>query len=134
MSEVIRGVLPPHWQARWAERWESGPGFTSLLFGVILPAIAIGYELATHACASVFFDPIPTPAHVLLVSLVPLCNFLLWSSLINQRPRRRSLAFANGVAIAIAAVYSIFFVPLLPLAFVGIVYFGLGLLPWSPVF
>ena len=129
MSEIMR----PAWRERWATRWESGPGFTSLLFGVILPAITIGYELATQACASTFFDPIPTPLHLLLVALVPICNFLLWSALTHDNPRRRLLAFANGVAIAIAAVYSVFFLPVLPLATVGILFFGLGLLPWSPV-
>lgn len=130
MSKVIR----PSWREGWSERWEAGPGFMSLLFGVILPVIAIGYELATQGCASTFFDPIPSLGHLLLVALVPASNFLLWSSLTDVQPRRRFLAFANGVAIAVAAVYSILFLPVLPLAAIGVVFFGLGLLPWSPVF
>lgn len=130
MSRVIR----PSWRERWAERWEAGPGFMSLLFGVILPVIAIGYELATQGCASIFFDPIPSAGHLLLVAMVPASNLLLWSSLTDVQPRPRFLALANGVAIAISAVYSILFLPVLPLAAIGIVFFGLGLLPWSPVF
>lgn len=130
MSEVTA----PGWRARWVERWRNGPGFMSLLFGVILPMIAIGYEVATQACASMFFDPIPTLPHLLLVSLVPAGNYLLWRSLTRDRPRRRYLVFANGMVIAIAAVYSILFLPLLPYAVIGVVFFGLGLLPWSPVF
>lgn len=122
------------WRARWAERRQAGPGFTSLLFGVILPVATIGYELVTQACASIFFDPLPTLLHVLLVALVPVFNLLLWSSLTHANPRRRYLAFANGVAIAIAAVYSFLFLPVLPLAALGVMFFGLGLLPWSPVF
>lgn len=129
----MSGITWPTWRERWAARWKSGPGFISLLFGVILPVIAIGYELATQGCASIFFDPMPTPLHLLLVSLVPACNLLLWSALTHDKPGRPFLAFANGVAIAIAAVYSIFFLPVLPLATVGILFFGLGLLPWSPL-
>lgn len=130
MSEVISR----DWRARWAERWQQGPGFSSLLFGVILPVITIGFELATQACASTFFDPLPTLLHLLLVSLVPASNYLVWSWLTNDRPLRRYVTFANGAAIAITAVYSFLFLPLLPFAVVGIVFFGLGLLPWSPVF
>lgn len=134
MSEAISGVTPPGWRTRWAERWQTGPGFMSLLFGVLLPVATIGYELATQACASIFFDPIPTLPHLLLVALVPAFNLWLWSSLTRVRPRYRFLPLANGVAIAVAAVYSFLFLPVLPLAAVGVVFFGLGLLPWSPVF
>lgn len=108
MSEVIWLT----WRERWAERWAAGPGFVSLLFSVILPVITIGYEITAHGCASIFFDPIPTPLHLLLVSLVPLCNYLLRSALTHDKPYRRSLAFANGVAITVASVYSVFFLPL----------------------
>lgn len=128
----------PNWleslRAYWAERWQQGPGFLSLLFGVVLPVITIVFEQATQACASTFFDPTPTLLHFVLVSLVPAGNYLLWSSLRNDRGNRRSLAFANGVVIAVASVYSLLFLPLLPLAAIGVVFFGLGLLPWSPVF
>ena len=56
-------VIPPTWRTAWVERWASGPGFISLLFGVLLPLGTLGFELATHACASMLFDPIPTPLH-----------------------------------------------------------------------
>ena len=37
------------------------------LFGIILPAATIAIELYTHMCAEVFFDPLPTFGHALLV-------------------------------------------------------------------
>jgi hypothetical protein len=49
-----------------------------LVFGVALPLITLGIELATGMCAGAFFDPIPTWWHVALVAFVPLANLLLW--------------------------------------------------------
>ncbi len=42
--------------------------------GVVLPVIAIVLEAATGWCASTFFDPLPTPVHLLLACLVPAAN------------------------------------------------------------
>lgn len=122
------------WLAGWAERWRTGPGLPSLLFGVLLPLGTLGFELVTGLCAGELFDPMPTLLHLVLVALVPACNFFVWSSFTRAHTRPRVLAFANGIAIAVAALYSILFLPLLPFAAVAIMYFGLGLLPWSPVF
>jgi len=47
---------------RWAK--------LTLIFGVILPSISILVEATTHICAEVFFDPIPTLWHLLLVVFV----------------------------------------------------------------
>lgn len=127
-------MTPPPWLAGWTMRWRTGPGLPSLLFGVLLPLGTLGFELATQLCATGVFDPIPTLLHVVLVALVPACNFLVWSSFTRLHTRPRVLAFANGIAIAVAAWYSLLFLPLLPIGAVAIVYFGLGLLPWSPVF
>src|SRR5687767_2566378 len=56
------------------------------LFGILLPLFTLGFELVTHACATDFFDPIPTWWHVLLVALVPASNLLVWARL---RPTAR---------------------------------------------
>jgi hypothetical protein len=125
-------MIPAQWLAAWAERWRSGPGLPSLLFGVLLPLGTLGFELVTGLCAGELFDPMPTLLHGVLVALVPACNFFVWSSFTRIETRPGLLAFANGVAIAVAALYSLLFLPLLPVATVGILYFGLGLLPWSP--
>ena len=43
------------------------------------------------------------------------------------------LMVLGGAAIAIGASYALVFLPLLPIALVGIIIVGLGLLPFAPV-
>jgi hypothetical protein len=115
------------------EHKPSPPSGWLLAFGVILPAIVIGIELVTHMCAQSFFDPMPTYWHVAAVAFVPACNLLIWSYLEYQpRWNARWVEFANGAAIAIAALYALLFLPLLPLAILAIVA-GIGLLPLAPL-
>jgi hypothetical protein len=106
----------------------------STIFGVVLPVAVIVTEWLTGLCAQAFFDPIPTMAHVALVSLVPAMNaagiFLL------GRPNRampRWQPFLTGVALAVSAFYALVFLPLMPLAVVAVMFYGLGLLPMGPV-
>ena len=110
------------------------PGVMILLFGVLLPLITLGVELTTGMNAAAFFDPLPSIFHIFLVGLAPLANFAVWLAL-----RRRAcahlgkLALANGCAIGVALFYSILFLPLLPIGAVAVVYFGIGLLPLTPL-
>ena len=109
------------------------PGEWILIFGAICPAVIIGLELISHMCADAFFDPIPTYWHVAAVSLVPASNLLVWYHLQDETRRTTKwFVFANGVAIAIAGFYALLFLPLLPLALVGIIV-GLGLPPLAPL-
>lgn len=110
----------------------SPPGLPLLTFGVILPAAAFLVELATGLCAGAFFDPIPTWGHALAVLAVPAINYLLWTAARRGDPPSPRLMTAVGAAMAIAFVYSLIFLPLLPIAVVGML-IGLGFLPWSPV-
>jgi len=48
------------------------------LFGVCLPLLTLGLELLSGMCASVFFDPIPSIWHVLLVAVVPAATARCW--------------------------------------------------------
>lgn len=52
--------------------------------GIIFPLISLGMELGTGGCASSFFDPIPTWAHVGLVLLMPAAIFFPWMG--RKRP------------------------------------------------
>jgi len=119
-------------------RTPSAPSGWLLAFGVILPAAVIGIELATHMCAQSFFDPMPTYWHVAAVAFVPASNLLIWASLtwcyLEFEPQwsTKWLAFANGAAIAIAALYALLFLPFFPLAILAIVA-GIGLLPLAPL-
>ncbi|MFN0111853.1 MAG: VIT domain-containing protein [Blastocatellia bacterium] len=107
-----------------------GPFF---FFGVAIPASAIFLELLAGVCANMFFDPIPTIWHKLLVCMVPLANFAIWWELKNDdaeySPR---LAAASGLAIGVSAFYALLFVPLIPFAAIGIIVLGIGILGLSP--
>jgi hypothetical protein len=105
-----------------------------LFAGVILPAIAATVEAATHICARVFFDPIPTGWHMLLVLLVPLAQLQVWFAIRRNDPDSLTLAgFANAVAIVISLSYSFLCLPLLPFAALTLL-ITLGLLPLAPFF
>jgi hypothetical protein len=109
------------------------PGAWIVVFAVIYPAGVIAIELTAKLCASTLFDPMPTAWHILVVSFVPAGNLLVFRHLRSEAPRHSAwFAFVNGAAIAIAALYALLFLPVLPLAAVGIP-FGIGLLPFAPL-
>lgn len=111
----------------------STPGGFALFVGTIFPAGVIVLELLTGLCAGAFFDPLPTWGHVLLVVAVPVINFFLWQAAQHDDAPRPALLVLGGGAIAIGAGYALVFLPLLPFAFVGILFLGVGLLPFAPV-
>ena len=103
------------------------------VFGVVLPVITLLVELATGFCASVFFNPLPTFWHVLLVALVPGINLAAWVALVKFDDRRLALlGWLNGVAIVIASYYSILYLPLL-LPGIFATLFAIGLFPLTPL-
>ena len=105
----------------------------AFLGGVVLPFATIAIEWSTGMCAQAFFNPIPTLWHVLLASLAPLGNLLVW-----WRPRRwpwtqpKVLAAANACAMAVSFYYAVRFLPVFPLALIGLI-FGIGVLPLAPL-
>jgi hypothetical protein len=109
------------------------PGLGTVFFGVIYPATVIAIELATRICAEALFDPMPTYWHTLAISLVPAGNLLLWARLRDPAPMAlASLAFTNGAVSAIAGLYALLFLPLLPIAILAAA-IGIGLLPLAPL-
>lgn len=105
-----------------------------LVAGVILPAIAITVEATTNVCAHMFFDPIPTGWHLLLVILVPLTQLQVWFAIRRNDPSRLSIAAAgNAVAIGVSLFYSFIYLPLLPFAALTLL-IALGFLPLAPFF
>ena len=102
--------------------------------GVIMPAISITVEASTHICAEVFFDPIPSTWHLLLVIFVPLAQLQVWFAIRRGTPDRLRLAgFINAVVIGISIFYTIVYLPILPLALLTVI-IGLGFLPLAPYF
>src|SRR5688500_6147576 len=86
-------------QTRPAARAVGGLGLAALLLtGVIWPAVTVAVESVTRMCANQFFDPIPTPGHLLLALLVPLANLTLIVALARGVTRPRwGLGVLNGV-------------------------------------
>jgi hypothetical protein len=106
----------------------------ALFGGILLPAVSLIIETVGHLCAESFFDPIPTMWHVLLVAFVPLANLQVWLA-VRQGSTERPLllGLANALAIGISIFYTIVFLPVLPVAFVALIMFGLGALPMTPL-
>jgi hypothetical protein len=105
----------------------------ALLFGVLLPAGTILFEVFTGISASVLFDPIPTWFQVVAVALVPLANFWLWLAMSFGKGRfPLFLGWLAGAAAGVAAFYAILYLPFTPFGVMGIIVFGAGLIPLSP--
>ncbi|MBB5019048.1 hypothetical protein HNQ59_002346 [Chitinivorax tropicus] len=103
--------------------------------GFLLPLVTLLIEATTHMCRDTFFDPIPTPLHMLLVAIVPISNGLvLFSSEAWRRRHIRWLAVLNNVAMLVTVLYSILFAPLMPMSIFAILISGLGLLSLAPFF
>ena len=110
------------------------PVMPSCWIGVITPLITIVLEFFSGACADEFFDPIPTFVHGIILLVVPLANLAALLPIFHNRPGQfKVLAWVNGAAIAISAIYAVLFLPLTPLAMLGILFLGIGLLPLSPL-
>jgi len=105
----------------------------TLIAGVILPAVAITIEASVHLSAMVYFDPIPTVWHMMLLLFVPLAQLHVWFTIRRGVYDRLMLAgMANALVIGISTVYSILYLPSFPVAFVTILVV-VGLLPLSPL-
>lgn len=109
------------------------------LLGVALPLGVLLFELIAGFSAEILFDPIPTWLHAFLIALVPAAN--AWALITASRtkagaPNHRSFRWAgrlNGIALGISAYYALQFAILTPFAAVAVIYFGIGLIPLSPL-
>ncbi|HYJ40965.1 MAG TPA: VIT domain-containing protein, partial [Steroidobacteraceae bacterium] len=105
----------------------------NLFAGFLLPAFTIAFELITRMCAEVLFDPLPSLAHLAAVTAVPLINLKLLLMVKREQPVTRGWLFAGAAAAAVGLSYALLFLPVYPFAVIGIIYFGLGLLPFAPL-
>src|SRR5262245_3901317 len=110
------------------------PGIFLIFTALVLPSVSILIEITSGICAQMFFDPLPTVWHKVLVIAVPLANLLvirgLWWSDAEYHWR---LGLANGLAVAVSTFYTIIYLPITPLALLALLYAGLGLLALAPV-
>jgi hypothetical protein len=108
-----------------------------LIFAVLLPSLAIIVELFMGVTADVAFDPMPTLGHIILLILVPVANYLVLkaSRTTDGIPFGKGLlGWLNGAALAVATFYSILYLPLIPISFVGTLVMGIGFLGLTPFF
>lgn len=112
--------------------YHPGPNRFAFFAGVIMPTLSITVEATTHICAGVFFDPIPTIWHLMLVIFVPLAQLQVWFAIRRRAADRLALAgFLNALVIGVSVFYSIVYIPLVPIGVLALL-FGLGLLPLTP--
>ncbi len=124
----------PRFSSEAAAKQRERPGILMLLFAVVLPLGTLIFELVTGMSAGVLFDPLPNWLCVALVALVPLANFLVWRAARAADQRQAALlGWLNGAAIGVAAYYALMYLPFTPFAGIGIIWFGLGLIPLSPL-
>jgi Vault protein inter-alpha-trypsin domain len=114
------------------------PGFWRVILfvaiGIVLPVVALLTEAITHLSSESLFDPVPTPFHMALVAIVPLSNAWLLHALARGQTRHAGkVAWLNAVSIGIAFFYALLYLPITPLAVLGILWFGIGLLPLAPL-
>lgn len=105
-----------------------------LIFGVVLPASAIGIEAFTHVCARELFDPFPTTNHMLLCMLIPISNFMYWTATQEDMSEHYAfMALSSGMAMGVGILYSLMFLPVVPAAVSWLFYGGIGALPLAPL-
>lgn len=111
------------------------PSWPTFTLGIIFPLVVIVLELVFSISSDFYFIPMPSIFHVLLVAGVPLSNFLIWRALGNPNNLAKPviLSWLSTLSIAVAFYYTLVYLPVLPMAIIGIIIFGMGLLPYGPL-
>ncbi len=112
-------------------KWAGFKRFVAWMFGVVAPLAVIVFEFGSGFCGGVFFDPIPTFWHVLLVATVPFGN----AYLLIKAGRKVStwVGALTGSVLAVSTFYGLLFLPLLPASVIALIAFGMGLLSLTPI-
>jgi hypothetical protein len=104
------------------------------LFGVILPFVAIGVVAENSFLRDSPFNPIPNALYILMVCTVPAANaFIAVALWRGEAGLSRPIAWMHTFSVGVALAYTMHFAPLLPLALLLVVSFGIGLLPMAPL-
>ncbi len=104
-----------------------------VLFGILLPAATLAVEMSTGMSGSEYFDPIPTIWHLLAVAFVPVANGLVfYFALRSAKIPPYISGYLSACALFISLLYTIPYLPLMPIAFPAVLLYGIGFLPLSP--
>lgn len=125
------GYRPPAMAATQPAASRSRWRFLSWTFGVVLPLLVLVFEMAAHFCGGVFFDPVPTVWHALLLATVPGLN--AWLLRGGPGACEHGLGLGAGVALVVAVFYGLLFLPILHFSVIALVAFGMGMLSLTPV-
>lgn len=102
--------------------------------GVLLPLGTLVLEIVEHPSASDLLDPIPTPLHILLIAWVPLTNAVgLWLLERSDTPLPGWFAWMLSASLGISGAYAVAYAPVTPMAAIGILVYGVGLIPLAPL-
>lgn len=131
LAGTVAPVPTPAPESKPPSRWRI---FFLVLFGVALPAISLLAEVALNASAEIYLDPIPNWIYLLLVAAVPIVNARLCFAVATLAMRiSPAWYFLSGIVLVAEVFYTVLFVPIIPFACIGILYFGLGFLPLAPL-
>ncbi len=106
-------------------------GYRRWIFGVVLPAAVLVFEILSSFCGSVFFSPVPTWWHAAWIACVPLVN--AWLLCGGRKAGAKTQGVAAGFTLVTAVFYGVLFLPLAPYSVIGLIMLGLGLLSLTPV-
>lgn len=84
----------------------------SVCFGILFPLLALLFEASSGTCSANFVDPIPTVWHSLLILSVPAFH-IHW---LRSPPWGPLMCCWAGFALVVCAVYTVLFLPSVPLA------------------
>lgn len=122
--EKNRGMLKNGWGGKAGT-------FMAWVCGVILPAGILIFEMLSSFCGGVFFDPVPTWWHAVLLAMVPAVNAWLLRGGRGAGDSWRGIA--AGFSLVIAVFYGLLFLPIIHLSILALVFFGLGLISLMPI-
>ena len=131
LGRLDAGYRTPAWAADSPAAQQRGWRFWSWCAGVVMPLAILLFELLTRFCGGVFFDPVPTWMHVLLIALVPGLNAWLLRGGRGAGPFGKGVA--AGITLVVAGFYGLLFVPILHFSIIGLLFLGMGLLSLTPI-
>jgi hypothetical protein len=132
-TEVIRRMRQEYAQVqrlKWRKR--------RFGWGVTFPLIAILFEIVVAPMGFFYLDPMPTLTHLALLFLVPAGIYYLIRQLDGAPPlmsvwEKALLCGALGLVLAQSLLYSLVYLPAIPISTVSILAFGAGLLGFAPL-
>ncbi len=105
-----------------------------IAFGVVLPVLTLAVELLLRLCTGAFFDPLPTPVHIALYAgIAVFCLLLLRAAGGGARPPLWVLGGLYGMALVTTVVYTVQFLPILPISLLAVLLLGIGFCGLSPL-